>query len=80
MAKRVIWSPLAIRRRREILEYWIMHNKSKAYSRKLNSVFKGAQKLISQHPDIGIPTDDQKLDINLCVITPYFTNYEKIRL
>ena len=61
MAKRVIWSPLAKKRRREILEYWIRHNKSKTYSRKLNSLFKGAQKLISLHPNMGIPTSDPKI-------------------
>lgn len=61
MAKRVIWSPLAIKRRREILEYWIKHNRSKTYSRKLNSLFKGAQKLISLHPNIGVPTNDPKV-------------------
>jgi plasmid stabilization system protein ParE len=61
MAKRVIWSPLAKRKRCEILEYWINRNKSKTYSRRLNSLFKGAQKLISQHPNIGTPTDDPKV-------------------
>ena len=40
MAKRVIWSPLAKRKWQEILEYWIYRNKSKAYSQKLNALFK----------------------------------------
>lgn len=61
MAKRVIWSPLAKKQRREILEYWISHNRSKSYSRKLNSLFKGAQKLISLHPNIGVPTTDPNI-------------------
>ena len=58
MAKRVIWSPLAKRKRHQILEYWVKRNKSKSYSIKLNSLFKDAQKLISEHPNIGIPTDE----------------------
>jgi toxin YoeB len=61
MVKRVIWSPLAKIKRHEILEYWIKRNKSKTYSRKLNSLFKDAQNLISQYPEIGTPTDDPKV-------------------
>jgi plasmid stabilization system protein ParE len=61
MSNRVIWSSLAKRKRRDILEYWINRNKSKTYSRKLNSLFKEAQILISKHPNIGTPTDDPKV-------------------
>jgi plasmid stabilization system protein ParE len=65
MVKGVIWSPLAIKRRREILEYWIKRNGSKTYSRKLNALFKGAQKLISLHPNIGVPTNHPKVRYKL---------------
>jgi hypothetical protein len=36
MAKKsVIWTETAIKQRREILKYWIVRNKSKAYSEKI---------------------------------------------
>lgn len=74
MVKRVIWSPLAKIKRREILEYWIKRNKSKTYSRKLNSLFKDAQNLISQYPEIGTPTDDPKVKQKL--VRDYSLIYE----
>ena len=40
MAKRVIWTNTAREARRKILEYWIHHNGSDAYSKKLSKLFK----------------------------------------
>lgn len=74
MAKRVIWSPLAKRKRFEILEFWNIHDKSKTYSRKLNSLFNNAQKLISQYLGIGTSTDDPKVKHKL--IRHYSLFYE----
>jgi len=50
MVKQIIWSNLAQENRREILKYWINHNKSYLYSRKLNKLFKDSVILISKHP------------------------------
>lgn len=58
-AKEVIWSPLA--KRKEILEFWIEHNKSNTYSIKLNNLFKEAKQLIAEHPNIGKPASNNNV-------------------
>ena len=55
--KKVVWSIRAQQDRLEILEYWINRNKSKRYSTKLLDLFESAVELITQHPEIGKPTD-----------------------
>ncbi len=57
MAQKIIWSEQAHNDRRQILEYWIEHNKSKAYSIKLNMLFKEAVRIIAKFPGIGKSTD-----------------------
>ncbi len=74
MAKKVIWSLRAQNDRREILEYWIKRNKSKIYSRKLAELFRQAEKLISNYPEIGKPTDE--VNVRIKVVRDYFLIYE----
>lgn len=74
MAKKVIWSLRAQNDRKEILEYWINRNKSKVYSRKLADLFKEAEKLISNYPEIGKPTDIK--DVRIKIVRTYFFIYE----
>jgi plasmid stabilization system protein ParE len=54
VAKRTInWTKQALLDRIEILGYWVIRNKNKRYSNKLNSIFISAVELISNHPEIG---------------------------
>ena len=76
MAKEVIWSPLAKRKRKEILEFWITHNQSRTYSIKLNKLFKRAEELISEYPRIGKPTTDRNVRIK--VVQHYLMFYELV--
>ena len=76
MAKRVIWSPLASQRRKEILQFWIEHNQSNSYSIKLNELFKEAEELISRYPHIGKMTNDKK--VRFKIIRDYSMFYEQI--
>lgn len=76
MAKEVIWSPLAKRKRKEILEYWIEHNKSNTYSLKLNELFKQAEHLISERPNIGKPTSDKY--VRFKIVRDYLIFYEQV--
>lgn len=65
MALKITWSPLAQKKRKEILSYWILHNKSNAFSVKLNSLFIRAIKLISRYPLIGKPTDIENVRVKI---------------
>ncbi|MEX2589321.1 MAG: type II toxin-antitoxin system RelE/ParE family toxin [Chitinophagales bacterium] len=75
MAKEVIWSPLAKRKRNEILEYWIEKNKSNHYSIRLNNLFKSAEQLISIYPSIGKLSDDGNARFK--IVRDYLMFYEQ---
>lgn len=74
MVKQIIWSLRAQSDRKGILRYWINRNKSKEYSKKLNSLFKEAVKLIADYPEIGKPTDNR--DARIKVVRDYLIIYE----
>lgn len=75
MAKEVIWSPTAQDDRKKILLYWRTRNKSNAYSKKLNRLFKEAITLIAEYPSIGRPTD--QLNIRIKIVREYLVVYEE---
>ncbi|WP_420319004.1 type II toxin-antitoxin system RelE/ParE family toxin [Ekhidna sp.] len=53
MAKRkVIWTQTAARQRRNVLEYWVEHNKSNSYSLKLLKASNSKTELIAKNPKI----------------------------
>ena len=74
MAKQIVWSPLARRKRSEILTFWIIKNRSNIYSKKLNKLFKEASFLISLHPNIGKPTS--KDNVRFKIVLHYLMFYE----
>ncbi len=75
MARRqVIWSLRAKNDRIKILDFWIAHNQSKAYSIKLNNLFKDATKFIAEHPSVGKLTDDKKARIK--IVRDFYIVYE----
>ncbi len=73
MAKRVIWTNTA-KTRRNILEYWITHNQSKTYSKKLSVLLKEKIDLIKSQNYIGKPTNFD--DIRATLIS-HFTIFYK---
>lgn len=75
MAKEVIWSELAVADRKNILSYWILRNKSKTYSVKLDFLFREAVLLISEYPFIGKPTDIK--NIRAKKVRDYFIMYQE---
>ncbi|WP_082891239.1 type II toxin-antitoxin system RelE/ParE family toxin [Chryseobacterium glaciei] len=75
MAKRkVIWTLKANIERKEILEYWILRNKSKTFSIKLNKLIVETIKLLAEHPTIGRKTDIK--DVRVKIIRDYLIFYE----
>jgi plasmid stabilization system protein ParE len=75
MAKRIIWTNTAKQARRDILQYWINHNKSKAYSKKLSILLREKISLIKSQNYIGKPTDFE--DVRATLIS-HFTIFYKI--
>ncbi|HUH35264.1 MAG TPA: type II toxin-antitoxin system RelE/ParE family toxin [Moheibacter sp.] len=76
MAKRkVIWTEKANIERKEILEYWILRNKSNVFSIQLNGLFVESIKKIAEFPTI-----DRKIDfdqnIRLKIVRDYLLFYE----
>jgi plasmid stabilization system protein ParE len=65
MAKRVVWTLTAKKARREILDYWIKHNGSSVYSKKLSKLFRIKVSLLSTNNYIGKPTDFENVRVSL---------------
>ena len=76
MAKEIIWSDQAINHRKNILRYWILKNKSTAYSIKLDQLFREAVNLIAEYPHIGKPTDIK--NIRAKRFRDYFIFYQEM--
>lgn len=75
MAKQIIWSLQAQSDRKEILNYWVIRNKSNVYSKKLNLLIRKAIKLISLHPHIGVKTDIEYVRVK--VLRDYLIIYQE---
>ena len=73
MDRRVVWTADAQISRRLIFDYWNNSNKSKGYSKKLNTMFFAALQLVSKLPDIGKPTDID--NINLITVSHFQIGY-----
>ncbi|WP_407692704.1 type II toxin-antitoxin system RelE/ParE family toxin [Reichenbachiella carrageenanivorans] len=69
MAFKIIWSPLAQQKRKEILVYWKERNGNNSYSRKLNALFVEAVKLLSKFPNIGKDSDIK--DVKVKIVRDY---------
>lgn len=75
MVKGIIWTFRAQQDRKAILTYWTQKNQSKEYSRRLNSLFKRAVKLIATHPRIGRRTDYDNVRVK--IVRDYLIFYEE---
>lgn len=74
MVRKIIWSLNAKKHRLEILQYWIGRNKSTVFSKKLNSLFIEAIKLIALNPRIGHLTEKENTRVK--IIRDYLIVYE----
>ena len=74
MARKIIWSANAKADKIEILEYWVLRNKSNLYSKKLNILLKEAVNLIAISPRIGQLTIKENIKVK--IIRDYLIIYE----
>jgi plasmid stabilization system protein ParE len=75
MAKRkVIWTQTANIERKEILEYWVLRNKSKTFSLKLNKLIIENVKALAEHPTTGRKTNNENVRVK--IIREYLVFYE----
>jgi len=75
MAKQVVWSLRAQTDRKEILNFWILKNKSNTYSKKLNELFKESIRIIADFPQIGKCTNDANTRVK--IVKDYLIIYEE---
>ena len=75
MAKRkIIWTKTVNLERKEILEYWILRNKSKRFSIKLNYLILQTLEVLRENPTIGRLTNVNNVRVKL--IREYLLMYE----
>jgi toxin YoeB len=77
MVRRVVWVPLAIDDKFQILRYWDNRNKSKTYSRKLNKFLANAANLVGKYPFMGKKTDVPNIRVKIA--KDYFIVYEILK-
>ena len=74
MAKRIIWSKIAIKRRDEILEYWAHRNGNRRYSIKLSKIFQRAINNLQGFSYLGKKTN--RVNTRECIVIDYSIFYE----
>ena len=74
MVKKVIWSLRAQQDKKEILNYWLISNRSNRYSKRLNQLFTEATNLLLKHPELGRQTSVPLIRIK--IIKEYLMIYE----
>ena len=65
MAKQIIWTNTAKKARKEILQYWILHNGSNTYSKKISHLIRKKVSLIQSEHYLGKPTDFKGVRVSL---------------
>ena len=63
MAKEIIWTENALKDRFKIFKFWIKHNKSDTYSKKLDLLFEQKIDLLAGFPEIGLKTDYKQINV-----------------
>jgi plasmid stabilization system protein ParE len=75
MAKRkIVWSNRAKIRLYAILDFYVIRNKSKVYSNKLQKLISKEVKLLLKQPDLGLKTSEDT--IRGLIIENYIVYYE----
>lgn len=78
MAKQIVWSELAVKQFKEILEFWEEHNNSDSYSLKLYSRITSTVEKMSRFPEMGKPSNLPFIRIKIS--GKYLIVYENLEL
>ena len=76
MAKKIIWSKTAKTSKKDILLYWNERNKSKRFSKKLNTLIHDAVKFIGDFPASGKLTSTKECPDQNCSNLPDILCYQ----
>lgn len=63
--------------RKNILKYWILHNGSDSYSKKINNEIKKIQTLLLKNPKLGTPSEIE--NIRFVLVLRNFSMYYQIK-
>lgn len=74
MARKIIWSQKAALEKDRILYFWLHHNQSNSYPKKLNKLFHQAAKWLAKNPMLGRKTSLEGIRVKL--VRDYFMFYE----
>ena len=72
--RKIIWTRKANEERKEILDYWIKRNQSRAYSVKLDKLLRNTLNLAALYPDTGRKTSFE--NVRVTIVKEYFIFYE----
>lgn len=72
--RKIIWTKKAQVERKDILEYWIIRNRSKTFSIKLNKLIISTLQLLAENPKIGRKTDYNNVRVK--IVRNYLIFYE----
>ena len=74
MARKIVWTQQGHNQKIKILAYWLDHNQSSTYSKKLNHLFNKKIELLIQYPYLGIKT--QLKNIRVKTVNKYLIAYK----
>ena len=77
MAYQIVWTEKANIERQNILQFWVDHNKSKAFSLKLNKLFISSIRDIANRPNIGRKAEFDNVRVK--IVREYLIFYELIK-
>ena len=77
MAHQIVWTVKANIERQNILEFWVVNNKSKIYSLKLNKLFIATIRDLSKKPNIGRKTEFENVRVK--IVREYLIFYEILK-
>lgn len=65
MAKKVVWTLQSVQDRVNIYQFWLIHNKSETYSKKLEELFLITANLLAVYPELGTNTTKEGVRVKV---------------